>query len=164
MNARTRPLGGGRTTRVILDLLAILLAWYAALALRLWVYIPFTLHLLPADRVRLEHPISFLAIAASFLLLLYMVGLYDRPEPLPRLRLLQRVITAVALHGVCLAGFFFFARYVFPRSVLGLYLILASGLLLTGRLILQRAIEPRLRRVLLIGCASAAAEVARRTR
>ena len=60
-----------------------LAAWYGAVLLRVHVALPFTLGLLPPDRIGLAHPVSVLVVALQ-LLSLYFLGFYDSSEPRPK--------------------------------------------------------------------------------
>lgn len=156
------PIGAGagwRLRRHLGDTLTALAAWYGALLLRVQVPLPFTEALLPADRIALAQPVTILVVALQ-LLALYFFGLYDSPEPRPRLQVATRVGAAVTGQGLVLIGYLFLADRTFPRSVLLLYLLLDFLLLTTGRILAQRAWRPRRRRVALVGGGAGAHELA----
>jgi exopolysaccharide biosynthesis polyprenyl glycosylphosphotransferase len=136
-----------------------LAAWYGAVLLRVHVALPFTLGLLPADRIGLAHPVSLLVVALQ-LLTLYFFGFYDSTEPRPRLLVLGRLGAAALLQGLVLVAYLFLADRTFPRSVLLLYLLLDWVGLALWRLAFQGAFRPPRRRVALIGAGAEARELA----
>jgi exopolysaccharide biosynthesis polyprenyl glycosylphosphotransferase len=149
-----------RLRRYAGDGLTALATWYAAVLLRIYVPLPLTEHLLPADRLPLAHPVALLVLVLQ-LLLLYFFGLYESREPRPRLQLAIRLLGLILLQGLVLSGYFFLTEGVFPRSVLLLYLGLDYSVLVGWRLLAQRLYRPRQRRVVLVGDGPAAAELAR---
>src|SRR5688500_3784584 len=90
MRSVVRP-GGSRLQRYLGDSLAALLAWYGAVWLRVEVPMPFTVGLLPMERVSLVHPVTLLVLALQ-LLTLYFFGYYHTSEPRPRIELATRLL------------------------------------------------------------------------
>jgi exopolysaccharide biosynthesis polyprenyl glycosylphosphotransferase len=156
---RTSAVLAWRLRRQLGDSLTAVAAWYGAVLLRILLPLPFTAGLLPADRVPLVQPHLVLVVALQ-LLTVYLFGLYDTPEPRPRLLLATRLAAAVGLQGMTLALYLFLSERPFPRSVLVLYLLLDWVLLTAGRALAQRAYRPVRRRVALVGCGAAAVELA----
>jgi exopolysaccharide biosynthesis polyprenyl glycosylphosphotransferase len=150
---------GWRLRRYLGDGAVALAAWYGAVLLRVRFPFPLTVGLLPPDRLQLMHPVTVLVVALQ-LLTLYFVGLYDSPEPRPRLLVLGRVGGATLLQGAALVSYLFLADRSFPRSVLLLYLVLNWLALGAWRLVAQHGYRPRRRRVALVGCGPAARELA----
>jgi exopolysaccharide biosynthesis polyprenyl glycosylphosphotransferase len=134
-------------------------AWYGAVLLRVHVALPFTLGLLPPDRLGLVRPVTVLVVALQ-LLTLYFLGFYDSVEPRPRLQVLGRLGAAALLQGLSLVAYLFLADRTFPRSVLVLYLLLDWAGLVAWRLAVQRTFRPPRRRVALVGASPAARELA----
>ncbi|HET9768444.1 MAG TPA: sugar transferase [Thermoanaerobaculia bacterium] len=156
------PMGGSaswRLWRYLGDGLAAVAAWYGAVWLRIAVPLPFTVGLLPHERVAPLDPALVLVLALQ-LLTLYFFNLYHSPEPRPRLELASRVLGAAAMQGMGLTAYFFLADRTFPRSVLLLYVCLDAVLLVLWRGALQRLYRPLRRRVALVGCGEAAVELA----
>ena len=150
---------GWRLWRYLGDGLAAAAAWYGAVWLRVFVPLPFTAGLLPAERVALAHAVLLLVLALQ-LLTLYFLGFYHSPESRPRLELASRLLTAAALQGLVLTAYFFLADRTFPRSVLVLYVVLDAVLLTLWRGLAQRFYKPRRRRVALVGGGDSAVELA----
>ena len=138
-------------------------AWYGAVLLRVYVGLPFTLGLLPPDRLGLVLPVTVLVVALQ-LLTLYFLGFYDSVEPRPRLQVLSRLGGAALLQGTTLVAYLFLADRTFPRSVLVLYLLLDWAGLAAWRLAVQRTFRPPRRRVALVGASPAARELAAKIR
>src|ERR1044072_5270256 len=86
------PMGGSagwRAWRYLGDGVAAAAAWCGAVYLRVFVPLPFTHGLLPAERVALVHPVLVLVLALQ-LLTLYLFNQYHSPEPRARLELASR--------------------------------------------------------------------------
>jgi exopolysaccharide biosynthesis polyprenyl glycosylphosphotransferase len=139
-------------------------ATVAALGGAFWVRIhlrlPFTAGLLPGDRLwmlRRDWGAVLLVQFAS----LYFFGFYDRPQPRTRAEALRLLAGAAAVQAAALLGYFFFTFRSFPRSVLLLYVLFDLVLLLAWRSAIDRAGRQRERRVAIVGCGQAAAEIAR---
>jgi exopolysaccharide biosynthesis polyprenyl glycosylphosphotransferase len=139
-------------------------ATVAALAGAFWVRIhlqlPLTAGLLPGDRLQMlrrDWGATLLLQFAS----LYFFGFYDRTQPRTRAEALRLLASAAALQAAALLGYFFFTFRSFPRSVLLLYVVFDLLLLLAWRSAIDRAGRHRERRVAIVGCGQAAAEIAR---
>lgn len=151
--------------RLIGDIFLAGLALYAAFWLRMNVPLPFTQELLPSDRLALAGATGGLAAAMALqVATLYFFGLYEPPEPRPRLELARRLATAVGLHGLLLISYYFLFELVFPRSVVVGYVLLDYVLLLAWRHLLHRLHSPPRRRVALVGCGEEAVEIAEKIR
>jgi exopolysaccharide biosynthesis polyprenyl glycosylphosphotransferase len=150
---------GWRLRRYLGDGAAGLCAWYGAVLLRVHVPLPLTVGLLPAERVALVHPVTMLALGLQ-LVTLYLLGLYDSPEPRPRLLLASRLLGASLVQGMALTAYLFLTDRTFPPSVLLLYVFLDWLLLTTWRSLAQHLYRPQRRRVALVGCGGTAHELA----
>ncbi|MDY7094777.1 MAG: sugar transferase [Acidobacteriota bacterium] len=156
MNAQ----GQGRPAlRAAGDLICGSLAFLAAFLLRIHVPLPFTLGLLPADRMAYFFS-QWWIVAVSQLLLLYFFGLYDPPEPESRAELPRRLLAAVVVHSLLLMGFYFLTNREFPRSVLVLFAAIDFSGLLAWRSLLLRLHSPPPRRVIIVGSGPVARELA----
>src|ERR1044072_6444472 len=156
------PMGGSagwRAWRYLGDGVAAAAAWYGAVYLRVFVPLPFTHGLLPAERVALVHPVLVLVLALQ-LLTLYLFNQYHSPEPRPRLELASRLLGAATLQGLALTAYFFLPDRTFPRCVLVLFDLFAAGLLGLWCGPAQAGYQPLRRRVALVGCGEAAVELA----
>lgn len=156
MNAQ----GQGRPTlRAAGDLICGSLAFLAAFLLRIHVPLPFTLGLLPPDRMGYFSS-QWWIVAGSQLLLLYFFGLYDPPEPESRAELPRRLLASVVVHSLLLMGFYFLTNREFPRSVLVLFAAIDFSALLAWRSLLLRLHSPPPRRVIIVGSGPVARELA----
>ena len=151
-----------RALRAAGDLAIAAGSFYGAFLLRIHVPLPLTARLLPGDRLALATGQWWgVGLAAvSQLLLLYLFGFHDPPEPRPRLEIARRLATAVGLQGLLLIGTYFLLDINFPRSVLVLFVVFNYLLLLAWRWLLARVAAPGQRRVVIVGCGPAAVEVA----
>lgn len=143
------------------DLALGLFALYLAFWIRLNVDLPWTISLLPADRLAFIVRASVLVVVTQNLLL-YLFGFYDEVEPLGRMRTARRLVTAVAVQGLLLAAYFFFSLQEFPRSVLVLFEPINLVLLFLFRYGVERYRDFVPRRVAIIGRESEAGSFARR--
>jgi exopolysaccharide biosynthesis polyprenyl glycosylphosphotransferase len=160
MNLWRRQSRWRQAGRALGDGAAALGAFAVAFWLRIYLALPFTVGLLPVDRLR------FLRRDGGMVLLLqltslYFFGFYDRPRPRTRAEALRLLAGATAFQGAALAGYFFFTFRSFPRSVLLLYVLLDLGLLLAWRGAADRGGWESERRVAIVGSGQAAAEIAR---
>jgi exopolysaccharide biosynthesis polyprenyl glycosylphosphotransferase len=148
-----------RTLRLVGDGLAALSALWAAFQVRVHVPLPLTRGLLPDDRLQ------FLAREWAVVLLLqfaalYFFGFYDPPRPRTRSEIARRLTGVGVFQTFALTGWWFLANREFPRSVLLLYVLLDLFLLFLWRVALDRTERRWERRVALVGCGSAAREIA----
>lgn len=141
------------------DALLALLAWPLAGWLRVAVPLPLTSGLLPIDRLGLAPWVPFVLLLV-LLVLVDLLGLYERGEPRPRLDLIVRLQAAVWGAGAAIAALLFVVGEVVPRSWLLLAAALQAVLLPLWRLALARLWRPRPRRVLLVGHGPTAVELA----
>ncbi|MCH9647259.1 MAG: sugar transferase [Deltaproteobacteria bacterium] len=154
---------GWRWLLAAADLTAGLAAFLFAFQTRIHLPLPFTLSLLPPDRL------SFFAtewwvVAVSQPLVLYFFGFYDPPDPGTRGDLSRRLGTAVILQGLLLMGYFFLTNGTFPRSILLLFALFNYLMLLGWRHWALRLRHQEARRVAIVGCGSAARSLARTIR
>jgi exopolysaccharide biosynthesis polyprenyl glycosylphosphotransferase len=156
MNAQGR---GRPALRSLGDLICGILAFLAAFVVRIQVPLPFTLGLLPPDRMAYFSS-QWWIVAGSQLLLLYFFGLYDPPEPESRAELPRRLLAAVVVHSLLLMGFYFLTNREFPRSVLVLFAAIDFMALLAWRSLLLRLHSPPPRRVIIVGSGPVARELA----
>ena len=153
----------GRRWRIpfaIGDSAVALAALYLAILVRVTVPLPFTRDLLPPDRVAYFDPTTLYVVALG-LVALYLFGLYDSPEPRPRLQLASRLARAGVLQGLGLIAYLFLADAFFPRSVVLLFVGFDFGLLLVWRIVAHGIVRPERRRVLIVGRGPEAIELAR---
>ncbi|MEO8502448.1 MAG: exopolysaccharide biosynthesis polyprenyl glycosylphosphotransferase [Acidobacteriota bacterium] len=119
---------------------------------------PFSEALLPADRwPQLLAVLPLVLVAQS--LLLYFFGLYDR-EPLARSEILGRLTGAMTGLGATLIAWHYLADRALPRSVFLGFIAFDGSALFLWRWLLQRARRVAPRRVAIVGCGTAAREVA----
>ncbi len=144
-----RPLG---------DVSVALLAFYCAFWLRIHLHLPFTLDLLPADRISFFFD-EWWVVTLGQVAMLYFFGFYDPPGPSAEVQ--RRLIAGTLLLGLVLMGYIFLTNRTFPRSVLVLFVGLDLALLSTWRGLLRRLHRPRQRRVVIVGSGPAAQELAR---
>lgn len=135
------------------------LAFLTAFLVRMAVPLPFTLGLLPRDRLGYFGS-EWWIVALSQLLLLYFFGFYDPPEPDSRAELPRRLLAAVGIQSLILMGFYFLTNREFPRSVLVLFAGFDFAGLLAWRSLLLRWHRPPPRRVVIVGTGPAARELA----
>jgi hypothetical protein len=87
--------------RPVGDLVAAAVAFYGAFLTRIQVPLPLTARLLPGDRLRLLADETGIGLAlAAQLLVLYLFGFYDPPEPRPRLDVARRLLDVTDVPGV----------------------------------------------------------------
>lgn len=132
---------------------------WLAFELRVRVRLPFTHALLPADRATLFVATLPIALAGQ-VALLYFFGLYDR-RSLARSELLQRLVAALGVLGAVLVAWHYLADHALPRSVLLIFIAGDGAALFTARWLLYRLPAVAERRVAIVGCGAAAAELAR---
>lgn len=149
-----------RGLRVLGDAAAAVAALAAAFWVRIHLPLPFTSGLLPGDRLRFLERDWGVVLLLQFACL-YFFGFYDRPQPRTRAEAVRRLTGAAFLQGTTLLAYFFFSFRSFPRSVLLLYVLLDLPLLLSWRGLVDRRARHRERRVVIVGCGQAAAEIAR---
>jgi exopolysaccharide biosynthesis polyprenyl glycosylphosphotransferase len=136
-------------------------ALYLAFRVRIRLEIPGTLDLLPPERIAFFDDLwTWLVVAQPAFL--YLFGFYHpRPER-PRLELARAISFAVMAQTATLGTGLFFSGQSFPRSVLLLFAALDIVLLTAWRALVQRIERAPRRRVVIVGCGPAAAEVARK--
>ncbi len=145
-----RPLG---------DLAAGVGAFFGAFLLRIYLPLPFTLGLLPPER--LEYFLTdWWIVAIAQPLVLYFLGLYDPPEPGSRSELPRRLAAVTGLQGLGLMGFYFLTNLTFPRTVILVFAPLNFLILYLWRALVLRFHSPLDRRVAIVGRSAAARELA----
>jgi exopolysaccharide biosynthesis polyprenyl glycosylphosphotransferase len=146
--------------RALGDAAVTFIAFAAAFWLRIRLPLPFTVGLLPGDRLRFLERDWWIVLLLQFASL-YFFGFYDHPRPRTRAEAVRLLAGATVLQGTALMGYFFFTFRSFPRSVLVLYVLLDLLLLLAWRGAVDRGSRQRERWVAIVGCGQAAAEIAR---
>lgn len=150
-----------RTIRLLGDLAAGLLAMVVSFLVRIHVAVPLTLSRLPAERIQ-HLAVASLLVLATQNLMLYFFGLYDPPRPRSTLGTLRPLCAATFVQGLALMGYFFLAERAFPRSIVVLFIVANALVLFAWRLLLQRLLRTRERRVVLVGANPEAQELARK--
>jgi len=145
-----RPLG---------DLVAGGIAFLGAFLTRIYFPIPFTLSLLPVDRLQFLYS-DGLVVVLSQPLILYFLGFYDPPDPGTRSELPRRLAVATTLQALGLMGYFFLAIRPFPRTVIVHFALLNFVLLLLWRQFLLGRLKTRSRRVAIVGTNASARQLA----
>lgn len=145
-----------RSLRLVGDGLAAVAALWAAFLVRLHVPLPFTRGLLPADRLRFLSREWLVVLALQFATL-YFFGFYDPPRPRGRAELVRRLSGAAVFQAMALMAWWFLANREFPRSVALLYVAFNLALLFGWRLLLDRMVRQRERRVVIVGGAGGGA-------
>jgi exopolysaccharide biosynthesis polyprenyl glycosylphosphotransferase len=132
------------------DALIAVLCLYAAFVIRTRVALPLTESLLPLQKVHFNSVNVAIVVAAQLLSVAFM-GLYGVRErfrdPLPRL-----LLPALGIEFAVLSTAFFIGQpYYFPRTVLGVYMILDALLLFGWRAVFSRMFPPPRRRIVVVG-------------
>jgi exopolysaccharide biosynthesis polyprenyl glycosylphosphotransferase len=150
-----RPLSQERLALLLAlgDAIVLVLAYAGAFAIRVWVPLPFTQSLLPAESASLLHHALWIALATQ-LPLLYLFGLYDRRGLRGSTSATSAAATALSIQLLVVSAWYFFrSDLVFPRTVLVLYTALdiagVSALRALARAVLLRGEEAT--RILLVG-------------
>jgi exopolysaccharide biosynthesis polyprenyl glycosylphosphotransferase len=134
------------------DVLWGVLAYMLAFMARIHVPLPFTVDLLPAERVfELRHMLPQMLVAE--LVILYFFGFYDLRALRSSFRAIVNSVTALFVHLLAASALYFFAGDVnFPRSVLVIYwLINAAGVAAVREWTGKRLARSSAVRVLLVG-------------
>lgn len=134
-------------------------AFLGAFLLRIYLPLPFTLSLLPSERLHYFFT-DWWIVALAQPLVLYFFGLYDPPEPGSRAELPRRLAAITSLQGLGLMGFYFLTNLTFPRTVLLVFAGLNFALLFLWRALILRFHSPQERRVAIVGRSAAARELA----
>lgn len=159
MNPLTPTPLAWRLLRLVGDLASAVAAFYLAFWVRISIAIPFTQFLLPPNRLRFFEREWWLVVLAQALTL-YFFGFYDPPRGTVGTERLRRLLAALSLQGLALAGFYFLTDREFPRSVLILFVVFNVALVAASRAALERAYRTPSRRVALVGSGAAARELA----
>lgn len=131
------------------DALCAIAVFAAVVWLRRIVPLPLTESVLPAGKVPLE-PWPWLAVVALAALLGHVLaGTWS--EPLVTLRERGGLLVAAVLTGLFLVGAFFLLGRALPRTVVLLYIPAAWGVHALFRSLVERALPPGLRSVLVLG-------------
>jgi exopolysaccharide biosynthesis polyprenyl glycosylphosphotransferase len=152
---------GFRLTAVAGDLAIAALCLYGAFSLRSRVVLPGTEGLLPAGKVHYTL-VNVLLVVAAQAVFLSLFGLYRARErfrePLARL-----LVPALFFELFALSAVYFLAfaqSYLFPRSVLVVYIVLDAIALGVWRTVLDRLFPQPRRRALIVGTGPAASLIA----
>jgi len=110
-----------RLVLVILDSAVAVLAYAAAFLARVWVPLPFTTSLLPAEKT-LGLSYALLLALLTQVPLLYLFGLYDRESLRRGVSTLPSIAAALGTQLLLIATWYFFrGQLLFPRTVLVLF-------------------------------------------
>jgi exopolysaccharide biosynthesis polyprenyl glycosylphosphotransferase len=151
-----------RSLRLVGDGAVAVVSLWAAFLVRMRLALPWTLGLLPGDRLRFLSQ-ELVVVVVVQLSSLYFFGFYDPPRPRSHAELARRLAAAGAFQALALAAWWFLANRPFPRSVLLLFVVCDFLLLLLWRLLLDRTVLGRARRLAIVvgtGGGSAARELA----
>jgi exopolysaccharide biosynthesis polyprenyl glycosylphosphotransferase len=151
-----------RSLRLVGDGAAAIVSLWAAFVVRMHLAVPWTQGLLPGDRLRFLSREWLVVLLVQFASL-YFFGFYDPPRPRSHAELARRLAAAAAFQALGLAAWWFLANRAFPRSVLLLFVTCDFFLLLLWRLLLDRTVLGRKRRLAIVvgtGGGSAARELA----
>jgi exopolysaccharide biosynthesis polyprenyl glycosylphosphotransferase len=151
-----------RSLRLVGDGAAAVVSLWAAFVVRMHLDLPWTQGLLPSDRLRFLSQELLVVLLVQFASL-YFFGFYDPPRPRSRAELVRRLAAAALFQALGLAAWWFLANRAFPRSVLLLFVTSDYLLLLLWRLLLDRTVLGRARRLAIVvgtGGGSAARELA----
>lgn len=145
------------------DLVVAWVALYLAFQIRIVAVLPGSSDTLPQDRFA-YFDLVWIWVVLSQPVALYFFGLYENRTKLPRLEIARWVSLAVLVQSLALATALFLASQTFPRSVLLLFALLNSALLVLWRVALQSLVRSPMRQVVLVGCGPAALDVALKIR
>ncbi|HYU33539.1 MAG TPA: sugar transferase [Thermoanaerobaculia bacterium] len=159
MSPWRREQGPRHLLRVLGDTATACAALAGAFLVRIHTRIPFTVGLLPPDRLGFLAR-DWLPVILIQLSTLYFFGFYDPPRPRTRSELARRLSAATVVQTLALMSCYFLFERSFPRSVLLLYAALDFLLLLAFRLALDRTERQQERRVAILGSGEAAREIA----
>jgi exopolysaccharide biosynthesis polyprenyl glycosylphosphotransferase len=151
-----------RSLRLVGDGAAAVVSLWAAFVVRMHLAVPWTSGLLPGDRLRFLSQEWLVVLLVQFASL-YFFGFYDPPRPRSHAELARRLAAAGVFQALGLAAWWFLANSAFPRSVLLLFVTCDFLLLLLWRLLLDRTVLGRKRRLAIVvgaGGRSAARELA----
>ena len=143
------------------DLVIAALCFYAAFAVRTHVALPGTEGLLPIEKTRFTLG-NVLLVASVQVLFLSLFGLYATRERF-REPLLRLLLPALSFQLLALSSIYFLASaqsYLFPRSVLLLYVVFDALLLALWRALLDRIFPQPRRRAVIVGTGPAAELIA----
>ena len=136
------------------DALSVMVAYVTAFLVRIWIPLPLTTHLLPANLMDESYSALGLAFLTQFPLL-YFFGLYDTRLLRSELSLVFAPLLALVTQLSLIAGWFFFRSYdaTFPRSVLLIFSLVNLGLVISSRFAIRRMLREgrRVLRVALVG-------------
>ena len=156
-----RPSSAFRATALAGDLAIAALCLYGAFLLRTRVALPGTEGLLPSAKVRYTF-VNILIVLCAQAFFLSLFGLYRARErfrePLARL-----LVPALFFELFALSAVYFLAfaqTYLFPRSVLVVYILLDAVALGLWRMLLDRLFPQPRRRAVIVGTGKAAALIA----
>lgn len=154
---------GWRFWAFVGDLGVAWLALYLAFQIRIVAVLPGSADTLPQERL-VYFDLVWVWVVAAQPVALYFFGLYQSRAKRPRLEIARWVSLAVLFQTLALSSGLFLASQAFPRSVLVLFALLNTGLLVLWRVGLQSLVRTPMRQVVLVGCGPAAADVARKIR
>jgi len=144
--------------RLVGDLAVGIATFYGAFRLRMHLPLPLTDDLLPADRLSFFFTYWPL-VALAQVAMLYVFGLYDRPQPRAAFERARRLLPALVFLVLALGAFFFLAERTFPRSVLVVFAVLDLVTLGAWRALIGSGQGRRPHRLALVGSGPAAEEL-----
>jgi exopolysaccharide biosynthesis polyprenyl glycosylphosphotransferase len=152
-----------RSWSLVGDLAVGWIALYLAFQIRIFAALPGSSQPLPLEKLA-YFDLVWVWVVLSQPVTLYFFGLYETRTKLPRLEIARWTSLAVLFQTLALATALFLASQPFPRSVLVLFALLNTALLVLWRSGLQSLIRTPMRQVVLVGCGPAAKDVARKIR
>ncbi len=152
-----------RSWSLVGDLAVGWIALYLAFQIRIFAALPGSSQPLPLEKLA-YFDLVWIWVVLSQPVALYFFGLYETRTKLPRLEIARWASLAVLFQTLALATALFLASQPFPRSVLVLFALLNTALLVLWRVGLQSLIRTPMRQVVLVGCGPAALDVARKIR
>ncbi len=98
----------------------------------------------PSSDVFLQHLVPFSFLFAAWIAVFFIAGLYGKHTRLFRIRLLSAILVTQIINVISAALFFFFLPDfgIAPKTVLVLYLLVSSALIVLWRVVLYPRVRP----------------------